>query len=47
VDLPPLYAIEPKPRQCALFPSTLYHGTRRFTGGKRMTVAIDIHLDRG
>lgn len=47
LDLPPLYAIEPRPRQCALFPSTLYHGTRRFTGGKRMTVAIDIHLDRG
>jgi len=46
LDLPPLYAIEPRPRQCALFPSTLYHGTRRFTGGKRMTVAIDIHLDR-
>ena len=47
LDLPPLYAIEPRPRQCALFPSTLYHGTRRFAGGKRMTVAIDIHLDRG
>jgi hypothetical protein len=46
LDLPPLYAIEPKPRQCALFPSTLYHGTRRFKGGKRMTAAIDIHLDR-
>jgi hypothetical protein len=29
-----------------LFPSTLYHGTRPFTGGKRMTVAVDIHLDR-
>jgi tetratricopeptide (TPR) repeat protein len=47
IDLPPLYAIEPRPRECALFPSTLYHGTRRFAGGKRMTVAIDIHLDRG
>jgi tetratricopeptide (TPR) repeat protein len=46
LDLPPLYSIEPRPRQCALFPSTLYHGTRRFTGGKRMTVAVDIHLDR-
>ena len=46
LELPPVVAIEPKPRQCALFPSTLYHGTRPFTGGKRMTVAIDIHLDR-
>lgn len=46
LDLPPLCAIEPIPRQCALFPSTLYHGTRRFSAGKRMTAAIDIHLDR-
>ncbi|MFL6849580.1 MAG: 2OG-Fe(II) oxygenase family protein [Sphingomicrobium sp.] len=44
LDLPPLYAFEPLPGRCALFPSTLYHGTRRFSGGKRMTVAIDIHL---
>ena len=47
LELPPVAAIEPRPRECALFPSTLYHGTRRFSGGKRMTVAIDIHLDRG
>ena len=46
IDLAPIAAIEPKPGECALFPSTLYHGTRRFSGGKRMTVAIDIHLDR-
>ena len=46
LDLPPIMAIEPIPRQCALFPSTLYPGTRRFSGGKRMTVAIDIQLDR-
>jgi tetratricopeptide (TPR) repeat protein len=43
LDLPPLFAIEPLPGRCALFPSTLYHGTRRFSVGKRMTVAIDIH----
>lgn len=47
LELPPVAAIEPRPGECALFPSTLYHGTRRFSGGKRMTVAIDIHLDRG
>jgi len=47
IDLPPVAAIEPKLQRCALFPSTLYHGTRRFCGGKRMTVAIDIQLDRG
>jgi len=44
LDLPPLYAIEPQAGRCALFPSTLYHGTRPFSRGKRMTVAIDIHL---
>ena len=43
--LPPIRAIEPLPGRCALFPSTLYHGTRPFSGGKRMTVAIDVHLD--
>jgi hypothetical protein len=46
LDLEPLFAIEPKPGHCALFPSTLFHGTRRFSAGKRMTVAIDINLDR-
>lgn len=46
LDLPPLFAIEPLPGRCALFPSTLYHGTRRFSDGKRMTVAIDIHAGR-
>jgi hypothetical protein len=44
LDLPPLCAIEPRPGTCALFPSTLYHGTRAFAAGKRMTVAVDVHL---
>ena len=44
LDLPPLYSLQPVPGVCALFPSTLYHGTRRFDAGKRMTVAVDIHL---
>jgi len=42
LDLDPLYQIQPKPGHLALFPSTLYHGTRPFSEGKRMTVAIDI-----
>ena len=46
LDLAPVYSIEPVAGRCALFPSTLYHGTRRFQAGKRMTVAVDIHLDR-
>jgi hypothetical protein len=45
VDLPPLFSIEPIPGQCALFPSTLFHGTRRFPRGKRMTVAVDVHAE--
>jgi len=47
LDLPPLHSIEPVAGCCALFPSTLYHGTRKFEAGKRMTVAVDIHLERG
>jgi tetratricopeptide (TPR) repeat protein len=43
LDLRPLAAIEPRPGTCALFPSTLYHGTRPFAQGKRMTVAVDVH----
>lgn len=43
IDLAPLFAIEPRAGRCALFPSTLYHGTRRFSDGKRMTVAIDVN----
>ncbi len=42
LELPPIGTIEPKPGELALFPSTLYHGTRPFPDGKRMTVAFDI-----
>jgi len=42
LDLEPLDAIEPKPGRLALFPSTLYHGTRPFAHGERMTVAFDV-----
>jgi tetratricopeptide (TPR) repeat protein len=44
LDLPPLQTIEPKPGHLALFPSTLYHGTRPFSAGRRMTVAFDVTL---
>jgi hypothetical protein len=43
IALPPLFSIEPIPGTCALFPSTLFHGTRPFPQGKRMTVAVDVH----
>ncbi|WP_246844975.1 putative 2OG-Fe(II) oxygenase [Altererythrobacter sp. TH136] len=43
LDLPPLHVIRPVPGDLALFPSTLFHGTRPFSGGRRMTVAFDVH----
>lgn len=46
LDLEPLRTIEPKPGHLALFPSTLYHGTRPFNGSRRMTVAFDVTLDQ-
>ena len=45
LDLEPLYQVQPKLGHLALFPSTLYHGTRPFADGQRMTVAIDITVD--
>ena len=42
LDLEPLVMLEPKVGHLALFPSTLYHGTRAFDDGKRMTVAFDV-----
>ena len=47
LDLEPLYSIEPKAGYLALFPSTLYHGTRPFRSGQRMTVAFDVNLRQG
>lgn len=42
IDLPPLTTIVPREGHCALFPSTLYHGTRPIASGRRMTVAFDV-----
>ncbi|MXO89482.1 tetratricopeptide repeat protein [Altererythrobacter aquaemixtae] len=47
LDLEPIRIIEPKPVHMALFPSTLYHGTRPFAEGQRMTVAFDVTLTQG
>ena len=41
-DLPPLQTIEPKPGRLVLFPSFLFHGTRPFAEGERLTVAFDL-----
>lgn len=45
LDLEPITTIQPKAGHMALFPSTLYHGTRPFAEGERMTVAFDVRLD--
>ena len=42
VPIEPLARIEPKPGRMALFPSYLFHGTRRFPEGERLTVAFDV-----
>jgi Tfp pilus assembly protein PilF len=42
VDLSPLATFEPKPGRLVLFPSFLFHGTRPFSGGERLTVAFDL-----
>ena len=40
--LPPIRLIEPAPGRLILFPSWLWHGTRPFGEGERMTVAFDV-----
>jgi tetratricopeptide (TPR) repeat protein len=42
VPLEPLVRIEPAPGRMALFPSYLFHGTRPFAAGERLTVAFDV-----
>ena len=42
VDLPPRRLIEPKLGRLALFPSWMWHGTRPFGEGERITVAFDV-----
>lgn len=42
VDLPPIRTVEPKPGRLVLFPSTMWHGTRPFQAGERLTVAFDV-----
>ena len=46
IDLPPRRVIEPKPGRLALFPSWMWHGTRPFGQGERITVAFDVARDR-
>ena len=47
VDMPPFRTVEPKPGRLALFPSYMWHGTRPFGEGERMTVAFDVAIPQG
>lgn len=40
--LEPIRSIEPRPGRLVLFPSTMWHGTRPFGSGERLTVAFDV-----
>jgi tetratricopeptide (TPR) repeat protein len=42
LPLEPLLQIQPTAGRMALFPSTLYHATRPFAAGERLTVAFDV-----
>ncbi len=42
LDLPAMRLIEPAPGRLVLFPSTLWHSTRPFGAGERLTVAFDV-----
>lgn len=42
LKLDPLALVEPSPGRLALFPSYLFHGTRPFPRGERLTVAFDV-----
>lgn len=45
LSLSPLATVQPKPGRLALFPSYLFHGTRPFADGERLTVAFDVIAD--
>lgn len=45
-EVPPIRVVEPKPGRLVLFPSTMWHGTRPFESGERLTVAFDVARPR-
>jgi Flp pilus assembly protein TadD len=42
IDMQPFRTVEPKPGRLVLFPSYMWHGTRPFGEGERLTVAFDV-----
>lgn len=47
VRLQPFRTVQPKPGRLALFPSYMWHGTRPFGEGERLTVAFDVAIPAG
>jgi len=41
-DLPPFRLVEPRPGRLVIFPSVMWHGTRPFAAGERLSVAFDV-----
>lgn len=42
LDLPATHVVEPRAGRLVLFPSWLWHGTRPFGAGERLTIAFDV-----
>jgi tetratricopeptide (TPR) repeat protein len=42
IGLPPVGQVEPRPGRLVLFPSYMWHGTRPFGAGERLSVAFDV-----
>ncbi|WP_298019408.1 putative 2OG-Fe(II) oxygenase [uncultured Parasphingopyxis sp.] len=42
LDAPPIKMVKPEPGRLALFPSIMWHGTKPFSEGERLTVAFDV-----
>jgi Flp pilus assembly protein TadD len=42
IAMPPFRTVEPKPGRLVLFPSYMWHGTKPFGEGERITVAFDV-----
>lgn len=42
IDLPALRTVKPEPGRLVLFPSIMWHGTRPFAAGERLTIAFDV-----
>ena len=42
LDMAPLRLVEPRPGRLVLFPSTMWHATRPFHRGERLTIAFDV-----